>query len=168
MSIQTTPYPGVHTYKELSSRRPERNSMNASAADPSVMEAIERGNAVVFFDVALGEGAQAADVGRIKLELFVNDVRKWVMCHVIRKVGTRLPLVPSTDCCCCCCCCCCWKLPLTRSTVTNTPCVVRVRVHFSAPRLAKTFDNCVLVNILKMSNRLDTRDQHFIESLKIS
>lgn len=50
--------------------------MNTSAADPSVMEAIERGNAVVFFDIALGEGAQAADVGRIKLELFVNDVRE--------------------------------------------------------------------------------------------
>jgi hypothetical protein len=55
---------------------PKRYSMNTSAADPSVMEAIERGNAVVFFDIALGEGAQAADVGRIKLELFVNDVRE--------------------------------------------------------------------------------------------
>jgi hypothetical protein len=44
--------------------------------DPAVMEAIARGNAVVFFDIALGEGANAADLGRIKLELFVQDVRR--------------------------------------------------------------------------------------------
>jgi hypothetical protein len=43
-------------------------------ADPEVMAAIERGNAVVFFDVALGEGQNAAELGRIKLELFVKDV----------------------------------------------------------------------------------------------
>jgi hypothetical protein len=43
-------------------------------ADPEVMEAIERGNAVVFFDIALGEGTNAAELGRIKLELFVKDV----------------------------------------------------------------------------------------------
>ena len=43
-------------------------------ADPEVMAAIERGNAVVFFDVALGEGANAAELGRIKMELFVKDV----------------------------------------------------------------------------------------------
>ena len=42
--------------------------------DPEVMAAIERGNAVVFLDVALGEGANSAELGRIKLELFVNDV----------------------------------------------------------------------------------------------
>ncbi len=42
--------------------------------DQEVMAAIERGNAVVFLDVALGEGANAADLGRIKLELFVRDV----------------------------------------------------------------------------------------------
>ena len=43
--------------------------------DPEVLEAIEqRGNAVVFFDVVLGEGTNAADLGRIKLELFVKDV----------------------------------------------------------------------------------------------
>ena len=46
----------------------------AGGADPAVMDAIERGNAVVFFDVVLGEGANAAELGRIKLELFVNDV----------------------------------------------------------------------------------------------
>jgi hypothetical protein len=43
-------------------------------ADPEVMAAIDRGNAVVFFDIALGEGPNAAELGRIKLELFVKDV----------------------------------------------------------------------------------------------
>ena len=42
--------------------------------DPAVMAAIERGNAVVFLDVALGEGDNSSDLGRIKLELFVKDV----------------------------------------------------------------------------------------------
>ena len=46
----------------------------SNAADPDVMDAIERGNAVVFLDVALGEGSNAANLGRIKLELFVKDV----------------------------------------------------------------------------------------------
>ena len=48
--------------------------MSGGGADPDVIDAIERGNAVVFFDVVLGEGANAAELGRIKLELFVNDV----------------------------------------------------------------------------------------------
>jgi hypothetical protein len=47
----------------------------SSGPDPAVMEAIERGNAVVFMDVALGEGDDAVPLGRIKLELFVKDVR---------------------------------------------------------------------------------------------
>ena len=42
--------------------------------DPAVMAAIERGNAVVFLDVALGEEDNSSDLGRIKLELFVKDV----------------------------------------------------------------------------------------------
>lgn len=46
----------------------------ASGPDPAVLAAIEKGNAVVFFDVALGDGENAAELGRIKLELFVNDV----------------------------------------------------------------------------------------------
>jgi hypothetical protein len=50
------------------------NSMGMGSADPEVVAAIERGNAVVFFDVALGDGEGAADLGRIKLELFVKDV----------------------------------------------------------------------------------------------
>eukprot|EP00977_Amphora_coffeiformis_P014623 scaffold4133_cov146-Amphora_coffeaeformis.AAC.7 len=49
---------------------------DATGPDPAVMEAIERGNAVVFLDVALGEGAGAPVLGRIKLELFVKDVRR--------------------------------------------------------------------------------------------
>ena len=48
--------------------------------DPTVMAAIERGNSVVFFDVALGEGGVAAggaaDLGRIRMELFTNDCPK--------------------------------------------------------------------------------------------
>ena len=39
--------------------------------DPAIMEAINRGNAVVFLDVVLGGGNP---LGRIKLELFVKDV----------------------------------------------------------------------------------------------
>jgi len=57
-----------------------------SAADPSVMEAIDRGHCVVFLDVALGEGAQVAEVGRIKLELFVNDCPK--TCENFRQLCT--------------------------------------------------------------------------------
>jgi hypothetical protein len=42
--------------------------------DPDVIEAIEKGNAVVFLDISLGEGENAAYLGRIKLELFIQDV----------------------------------------------------------------------------------------------
>jgi hypothetical protein len=48
---------------------------SSTGPDPVVMDAIERGNAVVFFDICLGEGENAAELGRIKLELFVKDVR---------------------------------------------------------------------------------------------
>lgn len=51
--------------------------------DPDVMAAIERGNAVVFLDVALGEGTNAADLGRIKLELFVQDVSLKLMYNLV-------------------------------------------------------------------------------------
>ena len=47
-----------------------------SGADPEVMAAIDRGNAVVFFDIGLGAGANSAELGRIKLELFVKDCPK--------------------------------------------------------------------------------------------
>lgn len=41
--------------------------------DPAVMDAIQnRGNAVVFFDIAMGD--EEVPLGRIKLELFVQDV----------------------------------------------------------------------------------------------
>ena len=52
----------------------EGSSGAMGSADPEVAAAIERGNSVVFFDVALGEGEGSADLGRIKLELFVKDV----------------------------------------------------------------------------------------------
>ena len=50
--------------------------------DPAVMEAINRGNAVVFLDVVLGGGKEDKSksggnpLGRIKLELFVKDCPK--------------------------------------------------------------------------------------------
>jgi hypothetical protein len=42
--------------------------------DQDVMAAIDRGNVVVFFDIAAGEGTASSELGRIKMELFVNDV----------------------------------------------------------------------------------------------
>lgn len=51
--------------------------MKNPGPDPAVIEAIEkRGNAVVFLDVALGDGDNAVNLGRIKLELFINDCPK--------------------------------------------------------------------------------------------
>ena len=54
-------------------------SNNISGPDPAVMDAINRGNKVVFFDIAMGDDSQDKDnsvaLGRIKLELFVQDVR---------------------------------------------------------------------------------------------
>jgi peptidyl-prolyl isomerase H (cyclophilin H) len=51
--------------------------MKNPGPDPAVLEAIEkRGNVVVFFDVTLGDGDNAASLGRIKLELFMNDCPK--------------------------------------------------------------------------------------------
>ena len=50
---------------------------NISGPDPAVIEAIERGNQVVFFDVAMGDAddkESSVTLGRIKLELFVQDV----------------------------------------------------------------------------------------------
>lgn len=48
--------------------------MSMGGADPDVMAAIGRGNVVVFMDVVLGDGTNSAELGRIKLELFSNDV----------------------------------------------------------------------------------------------
>ena len=44
--------------------------------DPNVLAAVERGSSVVFFDVSLGEGESAADLGRIRMELFTKDCPK--------------------------------------------------------------------------------------------
>jgi hypothetical protein len=69
------------TITKLSLQHTTIATMNVSSSlsattncDPSVMEAIDRGNAVVFLDIMIGEGTQAVELGRIKLELFVNDV----------------------------------------------------------------------------------------------
>ena len=54
---------------------------NVSGPDQAVLDAIERGNQVVFFDIAMGdlddkESTSSVTLGRIKLELFVQDVSK--------------------------------------------------------------------------------------------
>mmetsp|Transcript_21847 Transcript_21847/g.60847 ORF Transcript_21847/g.60847 Transcript_21847/m.60847 type:complete len:210 (-) Transcript_21847:1521-2150(-) len=60
-------------------------NVSMTGADPAVMEAIGRGNAVVFFDIVLGgedpsgrtqSSSDAAPLGRIKVELFVKDCPK--------------------------------------------------------------------------------------------
>ena len=52
----------------------------AVGPDPNVMAAIERGNPVVFFEIALGggdtAGGSSSDLGRIKMELFAGDCPK--------------------------------------------------------------------------------------------
>ena len=65
--------------------------------DPAVMAAIDRGNKVVFFDVALGgvsDGPEVEDkskpLGRIKLELFVKDVS--FNCYASHLYGGELRL----------------------------------------------------------------------------
>lgn len=50
---------------------------DAIGPDPAVMAAIEKGNAVVFLDVSLGEGENEVLLGRIKIELFTQDVSSW-------------------------------------------------------------------------------------------
>jgi len=71
-------------------------------ADELVRNAIDKGNEVVFFDVALGEGgggggggegttssnnnANSADLGRIKMELFTKDCPK--TCENFRQLCT--------------------------------------------------------------------------------
>lgn len=54
--------------------------------DPEVMQAINKGNAVVFLDVSLGEGSNASYLGRIKLELFIRDCPK--TCENFRQLCT--------------------------------------------------------------------------------
>ena len=56
---------------------------NISGPDQAVMEAIERGNKVVFFDIAMGDAEDtegSVALGRIKLELFVQDVSFLLCC----------------------------------------------------------------------------------------
>lgn len=49
--------------------------MNTLGPDPAVMAAIENGNKVVFFDIEMGEIGKSTPLGRIKMELFVKEVR---------------------------------------------------------------------------------------------
>ena len=56
---------------------PGYNNVGLGGPDPEVIAAVEqRGNVVVFFDMVLGgeKTDGPADLGRIKLELFVKDV----------------------------------------------------------------------------------------------
>merc|ERR1712232_677461 len=41
-----------------------------------VMECVNRGNSVVFFDITMGDGEHKTELGRIRMELFVNDCPK--------------------------------------------------------------------------------------------
>lgn len=61
--------------------------------DPAVLEAIERGNAVVFLDVAVGTDENVSPLGRIKLELFVQDCPK--TCENFRQFCTGEYLLPN-------------------------------------------------------------------------
>lgn len=51
------------------------HEMNTLGPDPAVMAAIEKGNKVVFFDIEMGEIGKSTPLGRIKMELFVKEVR---------------------------------------------------------------------------------------------
>lgn len=59
--------------------------------DPAVMDAINRGNKVVFLDIEMGEPDKGTPLGRIKLELFVNECPK--TCENFRQfcTGEYLP-----------------------------------------------------------------------------
>ena len=113
-------------------------AMNASSGpDPAVMEAIERGNAVVFFDLAMGELDQAVPIGRVKLELFVKDVSE-------RENKER-----NYDC--------------VHGTML-TSILFLVLFIVSAPKHAKTFVSCVQENIsVKTGSPLVTKAPYSIE-----
>ena len=116
--------------------------------DPAVMEVIERGNAVVFFDVALGEGEDAVPLGRIKLELFVNDVGgdRFVLCNE-RKTGLLGSAIALS----------------TLSVSLNLTSLVEQHPHHlffyirSVPRRVRTFDSSVLGSFNRTTNPLATR-----------
>jgi hypothetical protein len=112
--------------------------------DPAVMAAIEKGNAVVFLDVALGEGANSVDLGRIKLELFVKDVR-------IENVLNRI----TTD----------FNSPHRCILSCFFVCSLR---RSSAQEHVKIFGSSAPASFCKMNSRQDTRIPLFIASSKIS
>lgn len=63
----TTQIPKVNTYTTMAS---------ISGPDPAVMDAISRGNVVVFLDIGVGDDENTRNIGRIKLELYIQDCPK--------------------------------------------------------------------------------------------
>ncbi len=63
-----------HSIKKKAAKYPIMNKIRGP--DPAVMDAIDRGNVVVFFDIEMGEPppGKSTPLGRIKLELFAKDV----------------------------------------------------------------------------------------------
>ena len=67
--------PQLHGNKIKAPKLQEIVAMNKiTGPDPAVMEAINRGNVVCFFDIEMGEPDKSTPLGRIKMELFVKDV----------------------------------------------------------------------------------------------
>lgn len=64
--------------------------LTPTGPDPNVIAAIERGNAVVFFDIVLGDGEAVSQLGRIRMELYVNDCPK--TCENFRQYCTGEPI----------------------------------------------------------------------------
>jgi peptidyl-prolyl isomerase H (cyclophilin H) len=64
-----------------------------SGPDPLVLEAVERGHAVVFLDVAMGTEGDETPLGRIRLELFTQDCPK--TCENFRQFCTGEYLMPN-------------------------------------------------------------------------
>jgi len=115
--------------------------------DPEVMAAIERGNAVVFLDVVLGEGTNFVELGRIKLELFVKDVSfcsfGWGSDSDTRRVETTVQ-----------------KRKMSSESHILIPvfvCFVVVLLLRSVPKHVRIFDNYVQENSYRMNNRRDIR-----------
>jgi len=140
---------------------------NATGPDPAVMEAVERGNAVVFLDVALGDGAGAPILGRIKLELFVKDVCSRILDHGCEsRVSVNLShflLYPLSQC------------PKTcenfRQVRNGHPCIadtLLLKYFFVIVVFLTcdfhTFISSVQANSCEMNNRAAIRDRYFIVS----
>lgn len=87
-SFDTVPLPSLRSstlfsFINMSTTTTTTSLSTTTGPDPAVMEAIERGNAVVFMDVVLGGEENFSPLGRIKLELFTQDVRVWILLIVL-------------------------------------------------------------------------------------